>query len=156
MQTYAFIQNNEVVKIETCSESEFAAQAYHYQNIADITDMIPQPKVGWVLSGGFLNPPLELTQAEKDLAKYLKRARVKDQIIAEMASENMGRIRSGIWTVSQLTSLTQDQELKLVLDDVSTLSYELAIQKIMATTNPLITAEIKSEWVSKLMAHFYN
>lgn len=156
MQTYAFIQNNEVVKIETCSESEFVAQAYRYQNIADITDMVPQPKVGWVLSGGFLNPPLELTQAEKDLAKYLKRARVKDQIIAEMASENMGRIRSGIWTVSQLTSLTQDQELKLVLDDVNTLSYELAIQKVMATTNPLITAEIKSEWVSKLMAHFYN
>jgi hypothetical protein len=156
MQTYAFILDNVVTKVEACSEEDFIAQAHKYQNIADVTDQLPQPVVGWLLSEGKLVPPVELTQGEKDLAKYLKRARVKDQIIAEMASENIGRIRSGVWTVAQLTSLTQDQELKLVLDDVSTLSYELSVQKVMATTNALITPEIKAGWVAKLMSHFYN
>lgn len=101
-------------------------------------------------------PPVAAkTQQELDYDKYLKRASVKDKILAEMASENMSRIRAGAWTVQQLVELTQDAELKLVLDDVNTLSFELAAQKVMTLSNPLITTEIKLGWVSKLQSHFY-
>lgn len=98
----------------------------------------------------------ELSQKDKDFQKYLKRAAAKDKIIAEMASENMGRVRAGIWTVQNLVDLTQDVELKRVLDDISTLSFELAAQKLQAINNPLLTTEIKNSWLQKLMSNFYN
>lgn len=100
--------------------------------------------------------PNELTQLQKDFDKYKKRAAVKDTIIATMASENMERVRNGVWTVPDLVGLTQDPELKLILDDVSTLSYELAVGKIQAATNSLLTEDIKNGWIAMLMAHFYN
>lgn len=98
----------------------------------------------------------EPSQKEKDFQKYLKRAAAKDKIIAEMASENMERVRTGIWTVQNLVDLTQDAELKRVLDDISTLSFELAAQKLQAINNPLLTTEIKNSWLQKLMSNFYN
>lgn len=97
-----------------------------------------------------------LTQKEADKLKYLSRAEVRDDILSDMAANNMERVRTGAWTVEQLVSLTQDQELKLILDDVNTLSYELAVQKILAASNPLFTEEIKQEYISLLVAHFYN
>ncbi len=93
---------------------------------------------------------------EKDQLKYEKRAAAKDTIMAEMAAENMDRVRRGIWTVANLVELTQDAQLKLVLDDITSLSFELAAQKLMAITNPLVTTEIKLKWIAKLQSHFYN
>lgn len=95
-------------------------------------------------------------QKSIDFEKYKKRAQVKDEIMATMASNNMERVRTGVWTVEDLVGLTQDTELKLILDDVNTLSFELAVQKVQAATNPLITESIKNEWVAMLAAHFYN
>lgn len=99
---------------------------------------------------------LPLTQVEKDYIKYERRANIKDKIIAEMATENMGRIRSGVWTVPDLISLTQDQEIKGVLDDVHSLSFELAVNKIRALSNPIITQSIKKAWIAKLTLYFFN
>lgn len=98
----------------------------------------------------------DLTAEEKDKIKYIKRASVKDTIIAEMATENMARIRSGKWSVVDLISLTQDNSLKLILDDINTLSFELAVLKLQTISNPLITKQIKEEWIKKLQTHFYN
>lgn len=99
---------------------------------------------------------LPLTQVEKDYIKYEKRANIKNKIIAEMATENMGRIRSGVWTVPDLVSLTQDQEIKGVLDDVHSLSFELAVNKIRVLSNPIITESIKKAWITKLTLYFFN
>lgn len=96
------------------------------------------------------------TAKELDFIKYTKRAAVKDQIMAEMASENMERVRSGVWSVADLIGLTQDVELKLVLDDINTLSFELAQSKLNSATNPLLTPTIKTGWILKLQAHLYN
>jgi len=96
------------------------------------------------------------TQKEIDYQKYLKRAAAKDKIIAEMASENMERVRNGIWSVANLISLTQDTDLKHVLDDINTLSFELAMSKLQTITNPLLTAEIKLAWITKLQNNLYN
>ncbi len=100
-------------------------------------------------------PPTQ-TQKQKDYQKYLKRASVRDQIVAEMAAENMERVRAGTWTVTDLINLTQDTELKAVLSDLSTLSFELAQSKLLAATNPLLTTDIKNGWLAKLQAHLYN
>ena len=96
------------------------------------------------------------SQKDIDFLKYKKRASVKDTIIATMASDNMERVRNGVWTIEELTALTQDPELKLILDDVNTLSYELAVMKIQVATNPLVTESVKNEWVVMLASHFYN
>lgn len=100
-------------------------------------------------------PTKALTSEEKDKSKYEKRAKVKDSIMADMATENMSRVRSGQWSVVDLKNLTQDKQLKLVLDDINTLSFELAVEKLMLINNPILTAEIKQSWINKLMAHFY-
>jgi hypothetical protein len=92
----------------------------------------------------------------KDQEKYAKRDKVKGQLIIEMATENMERVRMGLWTTPQLIALTQDSELKLVQDDIGSLSFELAVMKVQALTNPLITPDIKLGWIKKLQAHFYN
>jgi len=91
----------------------------------------------------------------KDKVTMSKRASIKDSLIGEIGAENKGRIRQGIWTVEQLTQLTQDNEMKLVLDDINSLSFELAQAKIMAISNPLITQEIKLQWIGRLQANLF-
>jgi hypothetical protein len=117
--------------------------------IAAIADMDDESKAGLTL---IFNEDTKI----KDQEKYAKRAIAKDQIMVEMATENMERVRKGLWTTSQLVALTQDTELKLIQDDIGSLSFELAVMKLMAVTNPLITADIKMGWIKKLQSHFYN
>lgn len=94
-------------------------------------------------------------QREKDFARFKKRASVKDGMIAEMAAGNMERVRSGVWTSAQLIGLTQDEQLKQILSDIATLSFEIAYSKVDAITNPLITVEIKNSWKALLADNFY-
>jgi muconolactone delta-isomerase len=100
-------------------------------------------------------PAAAPTPKEKDYQRFLRRASVRNRIIAEMGAENVERVRNGTWSEIDLFSLTEDDELKHVLDDVNTLSYEMAIVKIAALTNPLITDSIKSEWTAKLQRFLY-
>ena len=112
--------------------------------------------LGQYVSAHDVNAPLSSdAQKEQDLQRYTQRAAVKNEIIAEMAAENMQRVRTGVWTVEQLTGLTYDPELKDLLDDVNTLSFELAYAKIDGLTNSLLTQEIKDGWKSKLAARFF-
>jgi hypothetical protein len=108
-----------------------------------------------IRSAPYLEEPKVPTQKEKDLERYTKRSIAKNIIIAEIATENMGRIRSGEWTTADIVGLTQDESLRLVMSDVHSLSFELAAIKLMAITNPLITDAIKAVWLAKLQAHFY-
>ena len=115
--------------------------------------------LAWVANG---NSPMpadtapQPSQYELDVERYSKRATAKDQIIAEFAAENIARVRSGVWTVPQLISLTQDAGLKALLDNVNTLSFEIAASMLPGLTNPLLTTAIKNGWAAKLQAHFYN
>ena len=95
------------------------------------------------------------TQFEKDQSRYTKRAAVKDELMAYMAADNMSRVRSGVWTVADLTSLLDDPAMVAANSLMGTLSYELAAQQINAAATPLLTPEIKAEWVSRLEAHYY-
>lgn len=95
------------------------------------------------------------TQFELDQRRYQKRAEVQSQLIAWMAADNMSRVRSGVWTVADLTSLMSDPAVTAASDYMGKLSYELAAQAIQAATTPLLTPAIKSTWISKLTEHFY-
>ena len=95
------------------------------------------------------------TQFEKDQSRYTKRAAVKDELMAYMAADNMRRVRSGAWSVADLTALLADPAVVAANALMGTLSFELAAQQIQAATTPLLTAEIKAEWVSRLEAHYY-
>ena len=95
------------------------------------------------------------TQFEKDQSRYTKRAAVKDELMAYMAADNMSRVRSGAWTVPDLTALLADPAVVAANALMGSLSFELAAQQISAATTPLLTAEIKAEWVSRLETHYY-
>lgn len=94
-------------------------------------------------------------QRQADFMRYKQRAEAKSGMLAEMAAGNMERVRSGIWTVEQLIALTQDPELKQLLDDVNTLSFEIAYSRIDSLTNPILTVEIKNSWKALLVENFY-
>lgn len=96
-----------------------------------------------------------VNQKELDEIRFQKRAAAKDSIIARMAASNLERVRNGVWTTVDLVSLTEDAQLKKLLDDVNTLSYEIAYFKIDNIQNALLTPEIKNEWKSLLLEHFY-
>lgn len=100
-------------------------------------------------------PPAPSTQFALDEARYKRRAAVKDDLLAFMAADNMSRVRSGAWTVAELTSLMGDPAVAAANAYMSTLSFELAAQSIMAASSPLLTSEIKAVWVGKLQEHFY-
>lgn len=100
-------------------------------------------------------PEPEPSQFERDQTRYQRRAAVKDSLLAYMAADNMSRVRDGTWTVADLTSLMADPALIAANSYMQTLSYELAAQAIMSATTPLLTPEIKADWVAKLTEHFY-
>ncbi len=95
------------------------------------------------------------TQFEKDQSRYTKRAAVKDELMAYMAADNMARVRSGVWSVADLTTLLDDPAVVAANSLMGTLSFELAAAQIAAATTPLLTPEIKSDWVSRLESHYY-
>lgn len=99
--------------------------------------------------------PVESSQFEKDQSRYKKRAAVKDELMAYMAADNMSRVRSGAWSVADLTSLLDDPAVVAANALMGTLSFELAAQQISAATTPLLTPEIKADWTSRLEAHYY-
>ena len=87
--------------------------------------------------------------------RYQKRAAVQSELLSWMAADNMSRVRSGVWTVADLTSLMSDPAVTAAQAYMSTLSYELAAQAIQAATTPLLTQAIKDVWIGKLTEHFY-
>lgn len=100
-------------------------------------------------------PEPEPSQFEKDQARYQKRAAVRDSLIAYMAADNMSRVRSGVWSVADLTGLMVDPYVAMANGYMSTLSFELAAQAIAQATTELLTPEIRADWIDRLEAHFY-
>ena len=95
------------------------------------------------------------SQFDRDETRYTKRAAVKDALLAYMAADNMGRVRSGTWTVADLTALLADPAVATANACMGTLSFELAAQAIASASTPLLTPEIRANWIAKLQAHFY-
>lgn len=117
-----------------------------------------ESRIGDLWDGKAFTPaptPPGPSQFDLDKARYEKRAAVKNDLIAYMAADNMGRVRSGAWTVPQLMSLMDDPAVSGANAYMGTLSFELAAQAIATAATPLLTPEIRADWVGKLQAHFY-
>ncbi len=99
-------------------------------------------------------PPTKTT-LELDTEKYLKRAAAKNQLMAEMAAMNIGRLKDRTWTTQQLVGLMADPDIVKLIAHMETLSFELAIGVINGITNELVTPAIKATWISRLQAHLY-
>jgi hypothetical protein len=138
MTKYKLIHNDQEIEFLTIE----AAQAYADENSLSVSITTVEEVI-------------TVDTYSSDYNRFAKRAAAKSIIIAEMATENMARVRNGTWTTSQLISLTQDAELKNLLGDVESLSYEIAASKIMGLTNALLTSDIKASWIAKLQSHFY-
>lgn len=100
--------------------------------------------------------PTELSQFERDRARYVKRAAAKDHLMAYMAADNMSRVRSGVWSVQELMSLLDDPSVAAANAYMATLSFELAAQAIQSAATLLLTAEIRTDWIGRLEDHFYS
>ena len=113
--------------------------------------------VDWVVLDSYPQAPPqpEPSQFDRDKARYEKRAAVKDELLAWMATDNMSRVRSGEWTMQDLTALLADPAVAAANQFMSTLSFELAAQAIAQAQTPLLTPEIRAEWIARLQAHFY-
>jgi len=92
---------------------------------------------------------------EKDRIAMEKRAQIKDALIGEIASENKERLRSGEWAYADLVGFLNSEESKKVMNEINGLSFELAQGSIMAIVNPVITMEIKLQWVQRLKDNLY-
>jgi hypothetical protein len=95
------------------------------------------------------------TQRELDQRRYQRRASVRDSLISWMAADNMDRVRTGVWSVSDLVGLMSDPAVQAAQAYMSMLSFELAAQAISAATSPLLTPAIKAAWTEQLTAHYY-
>lgn len=126
--------------------------AYESRSVQD------QEVAGWLAAGNAPMPaptPPTATQFDLDERRYARRAEVKDKLLAYMAADNMSRVRSGVWTVPDLTALLSDPAVQAGNAYMQTLSYELAAQAIAAAATPLLTPEIKAGWIARLTEHFY-
>ena len=137
-QKWELVESNDLIERFGFTRADFPGAVP-----PDVPEYIPEPEP---------EPP---TQFELDQRRYQKRAAVQSELIAWMAADNMSRVRSGVWTVADLTSLMADPAVTAASDYMGKLSYELAAQAIQAATTPLLTPAIKSAWISKLQDHFY-
>jgi hypothetical protein len=92
---------------------------------------------------------------EKDRIAMEKRAQVKDALVGVIASENKERLRTGVWTYSDLISFLNSEESKKVMNEINGLSFELAQGSIMGIVNPIITMDIKLQWVQRLKDNLF-
>lgn len=92
----------------------------------------------------------------RDREKYARRASATVYMRAALAAGNVDRVRRGVWTTGDLANLLEDAEITKVLWYIYALSFELAIPKIDAIANPLITSDIKNEWKALVIANLFN
>lgn len=92
---------------------------------------------------------------EKDRIAMEKRAQIKDALIGEIASENKERLRTGVWSYTDLVTFLNSEESKKVMNEINGLSFELAQGSIMTIVNPIITMDIKLQWVQRLKDNLF-
>lgn len=151
---YAFIEAGKVVEVVRVDPFGIFNTGYA-SKFVEVPDEV---EPGWLVDGAGYSPapaPPAQSQFEKDQSRYKKRAAVKDELTAYMAADNMSRVRSGAWSVADLTSLLDDPAVVAANSLMGTLSFELAAQQIKAATTSMLTTAIKADWVSHLEAHYY-
>ena len=130
MRKYAILDNNVVKEVLDLDDDGVVYEASYHQLLIDITDLLIQPQVGWILNGNQLIPAPGQAIALKDLIKakikyyqdnasdllrdlYAENtllgitAQQSDQMFSEY-SDVLMRIREGAWPTA-LYRLSQKQ-----------------------------------------------
>ena len=91
-----------------------------------------------------------------DYLRFLRRVDAKGSILAEIAAENLQRVRLSIWSADQLKNLMDHQGIRNVVSCIELLAFEMAIVQIMELNIVEITGEIKQGWISKLEGGLFS
>lgn len=110
MRRYAIITNKVVSSIEALSEEEVESRSRNVEMIIDIEDMVPEPKIGWVINGNQLELPQNTSDRE---AFEIALNRKKSEFGEELAKNAVDRIgarnkilnKSGTQVMALLTAL---------------------------------------------------
>lgn len=82
MSLYALINNNIVSDISELNAEEFLEKIKHYQLIIDISDIYPQPQLGWCLDGNQLRPMIDdVTDDERDLIQQTNQREFGEKLV---------------------------------------------------------------------------
>lgn len=87
---HAVLQNNVVSEILLLEEEQVSAKAKEAETIIDIEDTIPQPEVGWVLSGNLLTAPTQSMSPDELDAYQQKAQRIFGLKILTLAVDKVG------------------------------------------------------------------
>lgn len=120
MRTYALISDNTVVAIEQLDSNDDALmlrKGQQYQNIIDIEDIYPQPKVAWILDG---NKLVSSTHSQDAFLLQQQNAREFGMHFAEEITDLIGarnlKLSAEGSTVNVSSVLQQLNVLKALLD----------------------------------------
>lgn len=139
MRKYAVLDDNIVKEVLDLDEDGVVYEASYHQLLIDITDLLIQPQVGWILNGNQLTPAPGQAIALKDLIKarikyyqdnasdllrdlYAQNtmlgitAQQSDEMFSDYADVLM-RIREGAWPTA-LYRLSQKQPAGFVTQEM--------------------------------------
>lgn len=100
MSLHACIKDGKVSQlIEISSEEQVYELSVNYSTVVDVSEMSPQPQIGWVIDGININPPAPLSTDLK--MKTIMDMRFKfgndlaDAMVKKMSIRNIALINSG-------------------------------------------------------------
>lgn len=100
MRKYAFIRNNVVQLVSEIEETEYENHVSSWESIIDITDVLPEPKKSWILSGNSLYPVSPDTQ---QIEQQIFGAALSLELVNKVGSRNLQLSQNG--TVVNVTQL---------------------------------------------------
>ena len=142
--------------LKRIQESHPEIDTLKYKNPKEwsVNDETNRASIQAIIDGFDFNDPMNAI--EKDQIKYGCRASSRDKIISLIAANNVERVRTGVWTTQDLIDLTNSAEVITILNNLNSLSFEIALQNIENATHPLATQAIKDEYSAIITEHLYN
>lgn len=90
MARYAFMRNNEVCVISDLDASEYASSIALWDALIDVSDIVPEPAVGWILVGNTLSSEAPLSTVDETTLDQQKNQRVFGQKLSPIVVDKMG------------------------------------------------------------------
>lgn len=147
MRMYAFLIDNEVVKVESIDPEQYVDVSKDYNLVIDVEDLVVCPQVGWVLSGNSLVP----SAAQSSNVKEMIKLRIKGyqslapELLRDMYAQN---------TLLGITSSQSDA----VFDDYSDVilrlqqgAFPTAIYRLQQKQpSGFVTQEMLDAWIATI------
>lgn len=90
MKTYAILKNFVVINILVLDEESLQEEIKRNEMILEVTDLSPQPQIGWVLNGNRLEFPISDSDREKMEIELNKKKRLFGTELSNYAIDRIG------------------------------------------------------------------